>query len=180
MLISHSIDTQRLRIRLLDEKDLPALIPILSDPLVTQYLPFGPWTSDSDAQAWLQTTNERTKDGQAAQYIVEKRADGQIIGTCIAFNYVPKNGDTQTASADFGYVLGQPYWRNGYMFEAMTVFADQLVKELELSYLYAMVDRPNIASICLLKKLGFTNTTSIADDAELLRFQKYFATSFTS
>jgi len=163
--------TKRLRIRILKEADLAALTPILSDPLVTKYLPFDHWESELDAQAWFQKTAARVKDGRAAQYIIERTEDNILIGTCLYFNY-----SAIDASADFGYVLGQSYWKQSYMLEAMTVFVRYTVTKLQLTSLTATVEKPNIASLQLLAKLGFENMGLVEEEGvELHRLRKRFS-----
>ena len=74
------------------------------------------------------------------------------------------NHDKQEHSAEFGYVLGSKYWRQGYMYEAMTAFISYLTNDLAILSLKASIDTENIASIKLIKKLGFTENTQNMDE----------------
>lgn len=167
---SQPILTKRLRILALKESGLFGLTPILSDPLVNQFIPYEPWGSELDAQTWFQTTTARIEDGRAAQYVIQRNASKALIGTCLYFKH-----DAQKASAEYGYVLGQAYWKQGYMFEAMTAFVDHIVAELNLTSLNAMIEKKSVASLNLLAKLGFKKGRLVIEDGnELQTLEKCF------
>ena len=57
--------------------------------------------------------------------------------------------------AEIGYVLGAPYWRRGYMFEALTALIASAFTTVGLRRLEAMVDSRNVASNALAARCGF-------------------------
>ena len=145
------LETERLLLRTVEKNDLPALLAINSNDDVTRYLPYASWSVMADAQAWYECIRERHEKGSTMQFVViEKQADA-VIGSCLLFNL-----DETNAYAEAGYLLGKPYWGNGYMHEAMSALIDYAFNSLQLRRLEAMVDPRNVASDRLLTRLGFT------------------------
>jgi len=151
------INTERLTIRLIEESDLVNIIPIHSDPLVNQYLPYETWENDNDAKAWFARVLKNQREGIAQQFVIERTDDKVLLGTCLFMHH-----DKGAQTADFGYVLARKYWGQGLMTEAMRAFADYLQKELNIKTLNAVVEVPNTNSIKLLISLGFSQ--GLADD----------------
>jgi len=159
------IKSKRLNIRPIQQSDLINIIPIHSDELVNKYLPYDTWQTNADAQAWYDRIETLTGNLIDQQFIIELLLGSEsfnkseLIGTCLYMNH-----DKQEHSAEFGYVLGSKYWRQGYMYEAMTAFISYLTNDLAILSLKASIDTENIASIKLIKKLGFTENTQNMDE----------------
>jgi RimJ/RimL family protein N-acetyltransferase len=144
------LQTPRLIVRPVDETDLPALQAVSGDPEVTRYLPYAPWQTPADGQAWLERMRGLQQGGAALQCVVARAADGLAIGTCLLFRF-----DEGSARAELGYVLGRAHWGQGLMQEALQAvlghaFGDQGLRRVE-----AEVDPRNRASAALLLRLGF-------------------------
>jgi len=139
------LKTGRLVLRQLRTDDAEELFKTLSDDLVMQYWSSGPhqnidetksyiaWNADADAEhkCWAITF-----DG--------KEAMGWVI-------LLPHRKD----SFELGYILGRPYWRQGYLSEAAEAVIDYAFRGLKARRVMADTDPDNEASIGLLTKLGF-------------------------
>lgn len=79
------------------------------------------------------------------------KATGQIIGMISLMNVSEKN-----RNAEIGYWLGKKYWGKGYATEAVSLILRYGFKELKLFRIWARVFHPNLTSIRLLEKVGFT------------------------
>lgn len=165
------LTTERLIIRTVLESDLQQIYPIHSNSEVNKYLPYNTWQNWEAAEQWMKMVQEKRQDAIAEQYVIERRSDAKLIGTCLAFDF-----DQESHSAYFGYVLARDTWKQGFMLEAMQTFVPALQKELSLTSLLANVERENIASQALLTKLGFSHvdTTVEEDEVHLCRFRKSF------
>ena len=161
--------SKRLNIRPIQRRDLDAIVPIHSDPLVNKYLPYQTWESRADAEAWFDRAETLSINKVAEQFVVELRATGDLIGTCIVMNH-----DVPPQAAKLGYVLNRQYWGQGYMFEAMTAFIDYLHQQLKINTVQAIVEVGNTASIRLLDKLDFIQDKPTAQLTEenLLSFSR--------
>src|SRR5690242_18763482 len=107
------IDAERVRVRLLAESDLPALLEVNSDEAVTRLLPYAPWAGSADGEAWFARMAGLQSTGQALQLVVAEKASDRAIGTCLLFRL-----EEGSQRAELGYVLGRAHWGRGLMQEA--------------------------------------------------------------
>lgn len=142
--------TSRLFIRPTQFNDLDSIFAIHSNDAVNRYIPYQTWQTRDDALAWFDYIEERRAREFAEHFIIQDIASGEIVGGCLAFDFHKANG-----RVEFGYVLGQDHWGQGYMYEALLAFIAHLQGNLELSTLVAKVDPENKGSLRLLEKLGF-------------------------
>lgn len=144
------IETDRLRVRIVAQSDLIALLDVNGDDIATRFLPYATWTSMADAQAWYQRMLKIQATGAALQFVVELVATSRAIGTCLLFRY-----DEASARAELGFVLGRVHWGTGYMTEALTALIRHAFGTMALRRLEAEVDPANTSSGRLLERLGF-------------------------
>ena len=166
-LSSLKITTERLVLRPIQDEDVKDVYQMHCQEVINQYLPYDTWKSWDDAKHWYAKVQQRRRDGEAEQFVILDHRD-KFLGSAIVFSY-----DPETASCSFGYVLDSPHWGQGIMQEAMQTLVDQLCKYQELNALTATVEQENIASIKLLNKLGFNETTrEEIDDIVLITMQR--------
>lgn len=144
------IDTERLRVRLVTEADIPALFEINGDPEVTKFLPYPTWHSLTDGQAWFERMQLIQAGGAAWQFVVAEQRGDRAVGTCLLFRH-----DEGSARAELGYVLARSCWGRGYMREALGALVACAFTTLGLRRLEAEVDPRNLASGRVLQGLGF-------------------------
>lgn len=94
------------------------------------------------ARAWLE---RMLADSRLLQI---KSASGELIG--FLFIYVEDNRD-----AHIGYLLAEAFWGKGLASELLTGFIQQALSSEFWAKLIGGVERSNVASAHLLKKLGF-------------------------
>ena len=151
MLLSKlSLETDRLLIRPAEKADLKSVYSIHTDDEVNRYLPYDTWTAWDDAVKWYDRVQQRRAEKDAEQFVVVRKSDQKVVGTCIAFDF-----DESDQSCEFGYVLNRRYWNNGYMLEATRALLEALLSQAEISSIRAVVQAPNTSSLKLLEKLGF-------------------------
>lgn len=144
------IETARLRVRLAEEADLPALFEVNRDEEVTRFLPYATWESVASGHAWFKRMAELQATGTALQFVMVDKSDGKAIGTCLIFRH-----DQASARAELGFVLARSHWGGGYMTEALTALIDSAFDDMGLRRLEAEVNPGNTASGRLLRRLGF-------------------------
>lgn len=145
-----TIETSRLKIRLVERSDLPSLLEVNSNDEVTRYLPYESWKGIADGDAWYNRTTDRFATGEAGQFVIELQGTRRVIGTCLVFRF-----DKLSALAEVGYVLAREFWGAGYMYEAMSAFVAFGFEQLGLRRIEAEIDPRNVASAKLLERLGF-------------------------
>lgn len=74
-----------------------------------------------------------------------------------------------TNTTHIGYLLGEPYWGNGYATEILKGLIEFVRTEGKVTHLIAGVTTDNVVSINLLHKLGFIKSST--DDIGTLFFE---------
>ncbi|MCL2052159.1 MAG: GNAT family N-acetyltransferase [Lachnospiraceae bacterium] len=158
----HILDTKRLTLRETTIEDVDEFYRIYSDPLITLYIP-----------NLLNINEERI---YAAEYIktiytfygygiwtVTLRETGEVIGRAgISW----REG---FSIPELGFVIAQNHQRKGYAEEILRAILELALRELELNVIQALVRHENIASMNLLKKLGF-----VSNGKTYLEEEEYF------
>ena len=149
-LAAPTLDADRVTLRPLVADDVYALFGFFSDREVTRYWSRPPMTHLTQARTLLRQIRERYRSGEGMQLGIERKDDGALIGTCTLFHFMGQN-----RRAELGYVLGSPYWRHGYMHEALQRLVRYAFEDLDLIRLEADIDPRNEASERTLLRLGF-------------------------
>ncbi len=145
-----TIDAPRVRLRWLTAHDVDALHGIFSDELMMRYWSSTPMKDRSEAEALLRSIGDGFRNQNLFQWGVERKDDGELLGTCTLFNIHRAN-----MRAEIGYCLRSRHWRRGYMSEALSALIDYAFAGLKLRRLEADVDPENANSLRILEKLGF-------------------------
>jgi RimJ/RimL family protein N-acetyltransferase len=144
------LDAPRVRLRWLTAGDVDALFAIFSDPAMMRYWSSPAMQDRAEAEALLAKIHRQFAEHFAYQWGVELKQERRLIGTCTLFHLDPANRRTE-----IGYCLGSPYWRQGYMREALTALFDYAFGPMALRRLEADVDPRNEGSLRILERLGF-------------------------
>jgi len=96
------LETERLSIRAVEKNDLEAISEIHMDDQVNHYLPYKTWTCWNDALKWYDNVEDRRANNDAEQFVIVRKNDLSIVGTCIVFNF-----KLLDHSCEIGYVLNQ-------------------------------------------------------------------------
>ncbi|KAA8667132.1 GNAT family N-acetyltransferase [Vibrio gigantis] len=161
-----SFETQRLKVEevagelsVSERLTLLQRVPEILTPSVVENLPpyFHDIVSDELAEIWL---NRMLSESRLLQI---KANDNELIG--FLFVYVEDETD-----AHIGYLLAEAFWGKGLASELLQHFITEVAKAESWSTLIGGVDRSNIASANLLKKLGFVEQSS---DESAVVFYEY-------
>ncbi|WP_017415868.1 GNAT family N-acetyltransferase [Clostridium tunisiense] len=144
------INTERLNLREIKQEDRESIYKILSDFEVIRYDTFELFTNIKQAEDMINWFNEAFKQKQAIFWGISLKNSPEIIGFCKCEIEIPK------VRADFGYDLNTKYWSKGIITEALSAIMNFTFNELDVNRIEATVSTENIASIKVLKKLGFT------------------------
>jgi [ribosomal protein S5]-alanine N-acetyltransferase len=136
-------------LRELVPSDLSRLVSLANDESVSRYLVYTfphPYTQ-ADAQWWI---NEGSKLNGATTRVIEY--DGLLCGLV---GITPQTG-WRDHLGEIGYWVGRQYWGKGIATAALQQATDYGFAEIALRKLYAPVLAPNIASMRVLEKCGYT------------------------
>lgn len=140
--------TPRLRLRRAAAGDLHALHALLSDPLAMRYWSTLPHEDLGQTSAWLAEMIAAPPDA-ADDYVVEH--DGRVIGKAGCWRL-----------PEIGFLFHPAYWGRGFAFEALTAVIERVFAHHPIPSIRADVDPRNTASLRLLARLGFRETSRAA------------------
>jgi RimJ/RimL family protein N-acetyltransferase len=145
-----TLETDRLRLRSLTNKDIDGLYAIFSDPQVMRYWSTPPLPNRAAAERLFQEILEGHRHFGWLKWGMVLKEDDSLIGTLTLFHL-----DRTHRRGEIGYALGRKWWGLGFMNEALHGLISYAFKELDLHRLEADVDPRNEASIKTLQRLGF-------------------------
>ncbi|MEX2449246.1 MAG: GNAT family protein [Rhodospirillales bacterium] len=143
--------TRRLTLRPAADTDVPEMVRLAGGERVatrTANIPY-PYSLEA-GEAWFAARRESRADGYELLFAIERRADAALLGA------VGLIVDSANNEAEVGYWLGVPYWRQGYMSEALDEVLRFAFEDLGLASVTGGAFPDNAASIGLQKKLGMT------------------------
>jgi RimJ/RimL family protein N-acetyltransferase len=139
------IETERLLLRPLTLADLDAVVEMHANPDVERWMgPFGAERAQARLQVCEREWDER---GHGLMAIVE-RSSGRFLGRS-GLKYWPQFDETEV-----GWVLRADAWGHGFATEAGRACVHWGFATLALSYLTAMIQPENLASIAVAERLG--------------------------
>jgi RimJ/RimL family protein N-acetyltransferase len=138
------IHTERLLLRPMRPSDVDDLFAVFGNPEVMKYWSTRPHEDRSITAALIKGTIAASAE-TTAEFAIEHQ--GRVIGKA-GFWQMP----------EIGYLLHPDYWRQGFGAEALTALMDYGFTQRGLDRITADVDPDNLASLALLKKLGFVET----------------------
>ena len=110
-----TIDTDRLLLRPYSNNDSPAVHAYASEPVVAQYMLWGP-NSDEETHVFLRTVQEGAQEEPRTKFdfAIELKDERKMIGGCGIYLK-----GSELLSGELGYVLNLVYHRRGIMPEAV-------------------------------------------------------------
>jgi ribosomal-protein-alanine N-acetyltransferase len=154
------LETKRLVLRELEDSDFDAVHAYASDPIVVQFMPWGP-NSEAETSDFLARAKDLANDHPRLSYelAVTLRAGGALLG---AMGLHRENADSLEAM--LGYCFAQPAWGYGYASEAAEAIVRFGFTGLDLESIWAGCDADNLGSINVLQKLGMSLQSRHRDD----------------
>lgn len=140
----------RVRLRQIEDADVPALFTIFGDPEVTRYWSWPAYTAEAEARQLLEDIRQGLEHGTLLQWGIATHADVALAGTCTLARL-----DAGHRRAEIGFALARAQWGNGYASDAVRLAIRYAFDVLDLNRLEADVDPRNTASLRTLEKLGF-------------------------
>ena len=146
------LKTDRLLLRPHQEEDWVRLVELDSDPEVVRYTGDAGFWSESEAKAVIQRLLGQFKDHKMGRFLVTLQQTGEYLG------WAGLRLSPETKKVDLGYRLLRRQWGKGYATEASRKCLEYGFNQIELDQIVAHADSKNLASVHVLKKLGFRET----------------------
>lgn len=147
------LQTPRLILRELRERDIPALVELDADPEVVRYVHLREPTTPEIARAWVFDVTDRfysTQPGFGFWAVLERGSDA-FVGW---FHLRPVLGDRSVG--EIGYRLTRDVWGKGYATEISSHMIHHAFKTLDIRRVVASALVANRASTRVMEKVGMT------------------------
>jgi RimJ/RimL family protein N-acetyltransferase len=130
--------------------DLDALAAVLGDPLAMRYYP-APFTREK-VEGWIQWSLKNYADFGYGLWAVVLKASQECIGDCgLTWQRVGYAADRQLEA---GWHIRRDLWNRGLATEAGLACRDYARDEIGQPHLISIIDRDNLASQAVARKLG--------------------------
>jgi [ribosomal protein S5]-alanine N-acetyltransferase len=147
-----TITTNRLALRPFASDDVDPLYRIMSNPKVMSYFPPAPLPPPERIERIIQGQLKHWEKHGYGWWAVQQLTSAELIGWA-GLQYLPDTDENEVA-----YLLGQPFWGQGFATEAAGASLDFAFNSLGLSSIVGIVHHENLASQRVLEKLGMTFT----------------------
>jgi Acetyltransferases, including N-acetylases of ribosomal proteins len=143
------LETERLVLRPMLEKDIEALLLIFSDLKVMAAFNHDPFTR-GQMSGWLRRNLEHQTEYGYGLFSVILKETGELIGDC----GLEQMEDHR--AAELGYDFRSDFWNRGYATEAATAVRDYAFDVLKLPHLISLIRVGNLSSKRVAEKVGMT------------------------
>jgi ribosomal-protein-alanine N-acetyltransferase len=138
-----------LTLRFATPEDAPALFALASDPQVTRFFSWGPYTSIEQPLAYIDRLAGQRERGEQLDVLIVHRDAGPIgVTGLVEFSHRDRR-------AIVGSWLGRDWWGSGANTEAKALIARLAFEHLGLDRVGAYADVVNARSQAALEKVGF-------------------------
>jgi RimJ/RimL family protein N-acetyltransferase len=143
------LETERLRLRWLCDRDAPFVLELLNDPDFRRFIGDKGARSLDDARAYIEKGPVVSYATHGfGLYLVESRAEATPMGICGLIRR------EQFTDVDVGFAFLPAFRSRGIAFEAALGTLEHAARDLGLGRIIAMVSPDNAASIRLIERLG--------------------------
>ena len=157
------LETDRLILRPLDEKDINAIYAMRSDADVMRFIR-EPQNRVESAN-WVELVSSRWQDEQIGFCAILEKPSKKFVGWCGIWRL------KETEELEIGYAVAKGLWGNGLATEAALVFLDYAFEKLEPEKIVAVARPENAASRRVMEKLGMNFVgTGIFYEQELVQY----------
>ncbi|HYH89595.1 MAG TPA: GNAT family N-acetyltransferase [Solirubrobacteraceae bacterium] len=138
-----------LTLRYATPDDAPRLLELGSDPAVTRYFSWGPYTRVEEPAAYIASLPGKRDRGEMLEFLMDHREHGPIGVTGLSELSV------RDRRATVGTWFGQDYWGSGANFESKALVAALAFETLGMGRLTAWANTRNGRSQVALERVGF-------------------------
>ena len=142
------LETPRLLLREMTQKDFPSLCTYLQDPAVMYAYEHA--FSNEEVQQWLDRQRTRYRELGFGPWAVILKETQQMIGQCGLS--MQETGDNMVP--EIGYLFAKAYWHQGYATEAAQACKQYAFDVLQLDAVYSIIRETNEASMRVARRNG--------------------------
>lgn len=149
-------DSERLRFRLMDERDAPLWFELDQDPEVMRFLNDGQPTTREDIDQYFIPRVQGFSDPARGHGLweVRDRSNNEYLGWILVREYGIHTPYHEPDNLELGWRFKRHCWGKGIATEAARAIMDMLQQDPGIRAFCAIADRDNLGSIGVMKKLG--------------------------
>ncbi len=151
----HTLETERLRLRMLEERDLDALAEMFSDPETMRYLGEGKVFNRNETWRSISSTLGHWLLRGYGMWAVDSKESGELVGRV---GFLDAEG---WPGFELGWIVAKPHWGKGYAFEAAKVAYDYAIGPLQRDRVISLIRLGNDRSVRVAQKLGFVRDGTV-------------------
>jgi ribosomal-protein-alanine N-acetyltransferase len=140
----------RYSLRYLTADDAPALFELGSDPDVTRFFSWDPYTHPEEARRFIESLERQRETGERLELGIVENDGDRPIGLTGLSDFSPRD-----RRAVIGTWLGREHWGSGANRESKALVLAMAFRALELQRVTALASPQNVRSIAALQRLGF-------------------------
>jgi [ribosomal protein S5]-alanine N-acetyltransferase len=144
------LETERFRLRKVEEEDAPQVFDYFSKDEVTRYYDLDSFQEEKQAIEIINRWNGRFQKNEGIRWGIALKETDEIIGSC-GFHQWEK----EHFKAEVGFEVHPTYWSQGVMSEVLRPILRYGFEEMSLNRIEAFYDPENTASKKCLEKSGF-------------------------
>jgi ribosomal-protein-alanine N-acetyltransferase len=129
--------------------DAPRLFELASDPEVTKFFSWGPYSHPKEAETYISSLASKRIQGSMLEFVVEHRSDG-VIGVTGLSEF-----SLRDRRAVVGTWHGQKWWGTGANRQSKALVLALAFRGLGLARVTAWCSTENLRSQAALERLGF-------------------------
>lgn len=150
-----ALQSKRLTLRAMEDRDASALLDLYGDPLVMKYTDEAPFPDQETVGLMLKSVRSLLAKGESLEWAIALQDSDELVGTCGLHSF-----DRALRIAELGCLLRRSAWGQGYMTEAIGLVMRFARDVLQLNRLTADVAAENERAQWLFKKLGYRQARS--------------------
>ena len=152
------LETDRLFLVQLTEKNIPELLKIWGDPVVANYNGFPPM-DEAEIRNSIKFNEDEFRSRKGIRWGIALKSNGEVIGTAGYNRWQTFIGNKAMLGAD----VAQAFWNKGISSEASKCIIEYGFNQMKLHRIEAETSPENYAAQKVLEKLGFTFEGTLRD-----------------
>lgn len=145
------ISDDAIRLRLLAEADLPALIEAVQDPEIPRWTRIPEGYDERDAREWMDRQAQARNAGAMLSLVIVDTADDRLLGA-IGINEL----DWEEERCELGYWTAREQRRRGVMSRALRLLSGWIFETLPIERIAICADVENTPSRRVAERAGFS------------------------
>lgn len=140
------LETERLILRLMNERDVDEIFAMRSDSEIMRFIREP--QSRAESVNWVKLVSSRWENEKIGFYALIEKSSKEFAGWCGIWRL------QETDEIEVGYAIGKKFWGRGLATEAAFVLLQYAFEELKPEKIVAVARPENVASLRVMEKLG--------------------------